>query len=91
MVGSAWVPACAGTTIQAAGRARRDPRFEANPLVIGEPHIRFYGAFPLLGPEGLPLGALCVLDREPRRLRDKEIKALGELAAIASDEIKRRA
>jgi excisionase family DNA binding protein len=70
--------------------ARRDPRFEANPLVTGEPHIRFYGAFPLLNADGLPLGALCVLDREPRRLRDKEIKALGELAAIASDEIKRR-
>jgi excisionase family DNA binding protein len=70
--------------------ARRDPRFEANPLVIGEPHIRFYGGFPLFNRDGLPLGALCVLDREPRRLRDKEIKALAELAAIASDEIKRR-
>jgi GAF domain-containing protein len=70
--------------------ARRDPRFEANPLVTGEPHIRFYGGFPLFSRDGLPLGALCVLDREPRRLRDKEIKALTELAAIASDEIKRR-
>jgi excisionase family DNA binding protein len=70
--------------------AARDARFEANPLVAGAPHIRFYGAFPLLSADGRRLGALCVLDSEPRRLREREVRALGELAAIASDEIKRR-
>lgn len=67
-----------------------DSRFRDNPLVTGEPHIRFYGGFPLYSADGSPLGALCVLDREPRRLRDREVRALAELAAIASDEIKRR-
>jgi excisionase family DNA binding protein len=71
--------------------AARDPRFQDNPLVTGAPHIRFYAAFPLLDSNNLPLGTLCVLDREPRRLRDREVRSLRELAAIASEEIQRRA
>jgi excisionase family DNA binding protein len=70
--------------------AARDPRFRDNPLVVGEPHIRFYAAFPLLDGSGQPLGTLCVLDREPRKLRDREVRALRELAALTSEEIQRR-
>jgi excisionase family DNA binding protein len=70
--------------------AARDPRFQDNPLVLGEPHIRFYAAFPLLDANNMPLGTLCVLDREPRRLRDREIRSLRELATMASEEIQRR-
>jgi len=70
--------------------AQRDARFEDNPLVTGEPHIRFYAGYPLLDANGLPFGTLCVLDSEARRLRERELRALRELAAIASDEIKRR-
>lgn len=70
--------------------ATRDPRFQDNPLVIGEPHIRFYAAFPLLDGSGHPLGTLCILDREPRKLRDREVRSLRELAALASEEIQRR-
>lgn len=70
--------------------AARDPRFQNNPLVIGEPHIRFYAAFALLDANKIPLGTLCVLDREPRRLREREIRSLRELASIASEEIQRR-
>ncbi|WP_137174562.1 GAF domain-containing protein [Massilia sp. HP4] len=71
--------------------ADADPRFAANPLVTGEPHIRFYAGYPVLDANDMALGSLCVLDREPRRLRERELRALRELAAIASDEIKRRA
>src|SRR5690606_13749270 len=46
--------------------ARDDPRFAANPLVTGAPHIRFYAGQPLRSEEGIPLGSLCVIDREPR-------------------------
>lgn len=70
--------------------ATRDPRFQGNPLVIGEPHIRFYAAFPLLDGGNHPLGTLCILDREPRKLRDREVRSLRELAALASEEIQRR-
>lgn len=70
--------------------ASADPRFAANPLVTGAPHIRFYAGYPVLDANGMALGSLCVLDREPRRLRERELRALRELAAIASDEVRRR-
>ena len=70
--------------------AQQDPRFADNPLVTGEAHIRFYSGITLRDAGGQALGTLCVLDREPRRLRDRELKALAELAAIASEELARR-
>lgn len=71
--------------------ALADPRFRDNPLVTGAPHIRFYAGFPLLGAADQPVGTLCVLDTEPRKLREREVRALRELTALASEEIKRRA
>lgn len=71
--------------------AASDPRFRFNPLVTGAPHIRFYGAFPVLDGQGHRLGALCVLDREPRRLREREIDSLRALAELVSEEIQRHA
>jgi excisionase family DNA binding protein len=67
-----------------------DARFKDNPLVLGAPHVRFYAGFPLVDGAGFRLGALCVMDREPRRLRQRELRALGELTAIAAEEIRRR-
>ncbi|MET0983143.1 MAG: GAF domain-containing protein [Telluria sp.] len=67
-----------------------DARFRNNPLVTGEPHLRFYAGFPLVDGQGYRLGALCVMDREPRRLRERQMRALGELTAIAAEEIRRR-
>lgn len=43
-----------------------DPRTRDNPLVVGEPHARFYAGAVLRSPEGQSLGAICVLDFEPR-------------------------
>jgi GAF domain-containing protein len=64
-----------------------DERFRDNPLVLQDPHIRFYAGVPLRDRSGQPLGTLCVIDREPRRLRAAEAQALVDLAAIASSEI----
>ena len=60
--------------------ATKDRRFAGSALVTGEPHIRFYAGIPLINPEGLALGTLCVVDRQPRRLSTAQLKALQALS-----------
>ena len=60
--------------------ARADPRFADNPLVTGEPGIRFYAGAPLTLPSGERLGTLCVIDRAPRQLSEAQRAQLAELA-----------
>ncbi|TAN83555.1 MAG: sensor domain-containing diguanylate cyclase [Gallionella sp.] len=56
--------------------ASKDPRFASNPLVAGEPHIRFYAGAPLVTGNGEVLGTICVLDRQPRSLDEHALEAL---------------
>lgn len=60
--------------------ARRDRRFDHNPLVTGDPGIRFYAGAPLINPEGHALGTLCVIDRQPRALAPHQMEGLQLLA-----------
>jgi GAF domain-containing protein len=71
--------------------ALKDKRFADSSLVTGKPHIRFYAGIPLLNSEGMPLGTLCVIDRQPRRLTSAQHWALQALArqAMALLELRR--
>ncbi len=72
--------------------ATQDPRFRDNPLVTGEPGIRFYAGAPLRTPEGLALGTLCVIDRRPREfgLRERETLTLLARQVMAQLELHRQ-
>jgi diguanylate cyclase (GGDEF)-like protein len=59
--------------------ALADPRFSDNPLVTQEPKIRFYAGRPLRNSEKFKVGALCVIDRRPRRLDPGERQLLDDL------------
>ena len=60
--------------------ASDDPLFRDNPLVTGEPFIRFYACVPLVSPEGFALGTLAVMDTRPRTLEADQLSALRMLA-----------
>jgi predicted signal transduction protein with EAL and GGDEF domain/PAS domain-containing protein len=59
--------------------ALEDERFRDNPLVTGDPHVRFYAGMPLISAEGFALGALCVIDRVPRSISAEQLEALQSL------------
>ncbi|HEV8550560.1 MAG TPA: protein kinase, partial [Polyangiaceae bacterium] len=67
-----------------------DGRFADNPLVTGDPHIRFYAGVPLLVAEGSAVGALSVADRSPKSLTPRQITSLERLAAQVSRELRLR-
>ena len=64
--------------------AQRDPRFFDNPLVTGAPNIRFYAGAPITLQDGMRLGTLCVIDREPGELDDRQRCVLKQLARAAA-------
>jgi diguanylate cyclase (GGDEF)-like protein len=65
----------------------QDERFVDNPLVTGEPGIRFYAGMPLRYQNGAKLGTLCIIDREPRSLDDEDLAMFRDLANIAESEL----
>lgn len=70
--------------------AEHDIRTARNPLVTGNPHIRFYAGAPLVTPEKARLGSLCVIDREPRRFDDRQKAILQSLAGLVMKEMELR-
>jgi len=62
------------------GDALSDERFRDNPLVTGDPTVRFYAGLPLRTPDGHVLGTLCAIDRRPRALSAAQQKQIEVLA-----------
>jgi EAL domain-containing protein (putative c-di-GMP-specific phosphodiesterase class I)/GGDEF domain-containing protein len=64
-----------------------DERFVNNPMVTGSSAIRFYAGAPLLTPEGYAIGALCIIDQQPRSLNAAEKAKLTALASLVMSHI----
>lgn len=70
--------------------ATTDPRFAANPLVTGDPHIVFYAGAPLTTKENVNLGTLCLIDHQPRTFNKNEQEMLADFAAIVVEQLQLR-
>ena len=57
-----------------------DPRFATNPLVTGDPNIRFYAGAPLVTTAGEAIGTLCVIDTQPREIAPEALEQLEFMA-----------
>lgn len=67
-----------------------DLRFHDNPVVVNNPHIRFYAGQPLFSEEGQALGTLCLIDPTPRQLSNKQLRLFIDMAVLVEGYLKLR-
>ena len=60
--------------------ATKDERFATAPVVINDPHIRFYASANLKSYDGYNVGTLCVYDTTPKDLTQQQLDCLAALA-----------
>ncbi|MCA8885048.1 MAG: GAF domain-containing protein, partial [Hyphomonadaceae bacterium] len=68
----------------------RDDRFADNPVVLGDPHVRFYAGVPLHAADGARVGAFCIVDSKPRTLTPAQLRMLQDLARLVEEELEPR-
>ena len=66
---------------------REHPIGRDHPMVVGEPHIRFYAGVPLAGPRGKNIGTFCLVDFKPREFGPEQIAQLVIFASIVEREM----
>ncbi len=75
----------ASSSIFTVESASRDPRFAANPLVVGYPHVEFYAGFPIEA-QGQQIGTICIMDSKPRVLTvDQEVSLQGFALVVQTE------
>lgn len=67
--------------------ALKDPRFFDNPMVTGEPFVRFYAGHPLKSEAGHNIATLCVVDSSPRTFSESDMEKFHRLAQLAEHEL----
>lgn len=76
-----------GDEIFTVNDATLDARFVDNPLVTGNPNIRFYAACPISALDGSKVGTFCIFDSKPRELSEEEHSLLQDLGDMVAHEI----
>jgi transcriptional regulator with GAF, ATPase, and Fis domain/PAS domain-containing protein len=79
-----------GTDLFVVPDAAADPRFAASPLVAGPPGIRFYAGAPLIAPDGVAIGTICVFDSSPRAPSAEDLAPLAALGRLVVGQLERR-
>ena len=69
--------------VMVIGDALRDRRYRDVTWTFAERGFRFYAGFPIEAPDGERVGALCIVDREPREFSTADSTLLRELALQA--------
>ncbi|MBF2008219.1 MAG: PAS domain S-box protein [Chlorogloeopsis fritschii C42_A2020_084] len=67
-----------------------DQRFATSPVVQSEPHVRFYAGVPLLAPEGIAIGTVCIADRVPREITSEQVEALKAISRLVIRQLELR-
>jgi diguanylate cyclase (GGDEF)-like protein len=67
--------------------ATRDQRFRDNPLVCGEPNVRFYAGYPLSAADGSRVGTLCIFDTVARKITLEQAQLLRDLGRMVEEEL----
>lgn len=73
--------------VMVVSNALEDSRFHDNPLVVGDPYIRFYAGCPIRSPQGYKLGTLCILDTIPREFDEDDKAMLADLTRMVEQEM----
>ena len=86
-----WLSLCSKSVAADGQLVVRDthaePDFEDHPLVVGEPHLRFYAGQSIRGPDDSHIGALCIVDERPRPFPIRDSGVLSDLTALVEREI----
>lgn len=67
--------------------ALADERFFDNPLVVNEPHIRFYAGNPIRSKDGFKVGSFCIMDHRPRELSPEDLLSLKDMTALVEQQL----
>ena len=68
----------------------KDARFTDYPMVLNQPHIRFYAGAPVVTQDGFPLGTVCVVDQQPHELTPAQEAVLQLLASEVMNQLEQR-
>ncbi len=71
--------------------AQLDHRFADNPLVLGDPYVRFYAGRPLRTPDGHRVGTFCIVDPKPRDMDGEDLALLDDIGIMVEDDMAQRA